>query len=226
MARLMFSGDGGIFGFIKSGGFTMYPMVICSLVGWAVIFERLWYYRNLAEGLKHFHLEAINALLRNERESLKRLCGDYPRLPTAKLISVALDRLGAKDERLRERWIESVERRRLLVNQDLRRNLWVLGTIGSSAPFIGLFGTVVGVLQSFNQMSSKGAGGFAVVASGISEALVATAGGIVVAVIAVIAYNAFQTRWSGLVLTIKIHTEELAEMLEHTEKVSVQKSGV
>lgn len=213
----MFAGDGGIFGFIRSGGFAMYPLVVCSLVGWALIFERIWHYRSLAEELRAFHLEAINALLRNERESLKSLCARHPRLPTARLMASALERISARDERLRARWPEALERRRQLINQELRRGLWVLGTIGSASPFIGLFGTVVGILQSFNQMAAKGAGGFTVVAAGISEALIATAAGIVVAVIAVIAYNAFQTRWSGLVLTIKLHTEELAEMLEATE---------
>ncbi len=92
-----------------------------------------------------------------------------------------------------------------------------MGTIGSAAPFIGLFGTVVGVLESFQQMAVKGSGGFAVVAAGISEALIATAAGIVVAVIAVMAFNAFQTRWNGLVLTIRVHTEEFSEILSSLE---------
>ena len=83
----------------------------------------------------------------------------------------------------------------------------ITGTIASAAPFIGLAGTVVGILRAFNEMARKGAGGFTVVAAGISEALVATAAGIVVAVVAVIAFNALQTRWSQFVLLIKIQTE-------------------
>ena len=62
-----------------------------------------------------------------------------------------------------------------------------------------LFGTVVGILTAFQNMAKTGSGGFAVVASGISESLIATAAGIVVAVISVMAYNAFQTRWNQLV---------------------------
>jgi biopolymer transport protein ExbB/TolQ len=81
-------------------------------------------------------------------------------------------------------------RARLLV--ELRRRLWILGTVGSSAPFVGLFGTVVGIVRAFEDMAQSGSAGFAVVAAGIAEALVATAAGIVVAVIAVIAYNALQ----------------------------------
>lgn len=104
------------------------------------------------------------------------------------------------------------------MNQELKKNLWMLGTIGSAAPFIGLAGTVVGILQAFGEMARKGAGGFTVVAAGISEALVATAAGIIVAVVAVIAYNAFQTRWSGFVLLIRIQTEEFAEILSASFK--------
>ena len=82
--------------------------------------------------------------------------------------------------------------------QRLKKNLWVLGTVASSAPFIGLLGTVVGIIKSFESMAVHGTGGFAVVAAGISEALVATALGLGVAIIAVIFYNYFQTRIAGL----------------------------
>ena len=78
--------------------------------------------------------------------------------------------------------------------QKLKKHLWILGTVASSAPFIGLLGTVVGIIKSFESMAIAGTGGFAVVAAGISEALVATALGLAVAIIAVIFYNYFQTR--------------------------------
>lgn len=200
----------------------MYPLLFCSLVIWAVIFERLWRYRRLGQDLQSFHLQAVNALLRNEIDSLRSLCSQKATLPSSRLVMAALERLNAKDVTLRERWAEAVERRRQLINQELRQNLWILGTIGSAAPFIGLFGTVVGILQSFRDMARTGSGGFAVVASGISESLVATAAGIIVAVIAVVAYNAFQTRLSNLVLLIKIHNEELIEILG---KVAGRASG-
>jgi biopolymer transport protein ExbB len=83
-------------------------------------------------------------------------------------------------------------------NQKLRKHLWILGTVASSAPFIGLLGTVVGIIKSFESMAIAGTGGFAVVAAGISEALVATALGLAVAIIAVIFYNYFQVRIANL----------------------------
>lgn len=209
----MFGDHSSIWDLIRHGGMTMVPLVVCSLVGWAVIFERIWRFRKLGRDLREFHLVAMNGLLREEWEEVKKLCEKNGGLPTAELLKTALDRLGAKDERLRSTWLEAVERRRQILNQELRKNLWLLGTIGSAAPFIGLAGTVVGILRAFGEMARKGAGGFTVVAAGISEALVATAAGIIVAVVAVIAFNAFQTRWSSFVLLIKIQTEEFAEIL-------------
>jgi biopolymer transport protein ExbB/TolQ len=82
--------------------------------------------------------------------------------------------------------------------QKLRKHLWILGTVASSAPFIGLLGTVIGIIRSFESMAVAGTGGFAVVAAGISEALVATALGLAVAIIAVMFYNYFQTRIASL----------------------------
>lgn len=191
----------------------MYPLVICSLLVWGVILERIWNFRRLGQRLKNFHMEAMTVLLRRDLGALRTFCGQNPDLPSSRLLLVALERLESKDERIRKNWAEAVERKRLLLNTELRQNLWILGTIGSSAPFIGLFGTVVGILGSFQDMAKAGSGGFAVVAAGISESLIATAAGIVVAVIAVLAFNAFQTRWAALVLLLRVQIEEMTELL-------------
>jgi biopolymer transport protein ExbB len=77
----------------------------------------------------------------------------------------------------------------------MERRLGILGTLGNNAPFIGLFGTVLGIIKAFADLAqNQGAGGAAVVMRGISEALVATAVGLLVAIPAVIAYNIFQGR--------------------------------
>ena len=76
----------------------------------------------------------------------------------------------------------------------LEKNLSYLGTVGNNAPFIGLFGTVIGIIQAFHDLSLNTKGGAATVMSGISEALVATAMGLLVAIPAVIAFNIFQRR--------------------------------
>jgi biopolymer transport protein ExbB/TolQ len=92
-----------------------------------------------------------------------------------------------------------------------------LGTIGATTPFVGLFGTVAGIMRSFRDLGldvgEGGTGGSAAVMTGISEALVATATGIVVAVEAVILYNIFQARLSRVNVEMKLIAEEFVELL-------------
>src|SRR6185312_12548776 len=77
---------------------------------------------------------------------------------------------------------------------ELERHLGILGTLGNNAPFIGLFGTVLGIIKAFADLSHNQASGAGAVMSGISEALVATAVGLMVAIPAVVAFNIFQGR--------------------------------
>ncbi|MDD8027244.1 MAG: MotA/TolQ/ExbB proton channel family protein [Acidobacteriota bacterium] len=81
-----------------------------------------------------------------------------------------------------------------IYNQELKRGLPLLATIATSAPFIGLFGTITGIINAFRGMALTGSGGIGAVASGIAEALVTTAFGILVAVIALWCYNALNTK--------------------------------
>lgn len=192
----------------------MIPLLLCSFLTWAILIERFFVFRRTQLALKGFHLEAMNLILRADAPALLRLCERERVLPTSRLVRLAYERLTSPDARVRSHWMQAVERERVSVNQELKSGLWVLGTIASAAPFIGLFGTVVGILQSFNQMAKSGTGGFTVVAGGISEALIATAAGIIVAVIAVLAFNAFQVRWQRLVLEIKHQMAEITEVLE------------
>ena len=198
---------------VKSGGWVMFPLIACSLAVWVVIFERWFRLRDVQRTQEQFRNEASQLILRKDLEPLKRLCGSTRTVPLARLMELALERMGSQDEVLRTHWRQAVDRHRQLENQRLRGSLWVLGTIGSAAPFIGLAGTVVGILRAFGDIARTGAGGFTVVAAGISEALVATAAGIIIAIIAVMAYNAFQTRVGKLVMALKLEVEELIELL-------------
>ena len=89
--------------------------------------------------------------------------------------------------------------------------VWVLATAGSSAPFIGLFGTVVGILVAFQSMAIMGTGGFSVVAAGISEALISTALGLAVAIIAVIFYNYFDVKIQNINALLQINGDRLID---------------
>jgi len=122
--------------------------------------------------------------------------------------------LETKDHFSREIWEQKIARKILETQAGLKKFLWVIGTIGSSAPFIGLFGTVVGIIGSFDAMAQTGKSGFSVVAASLSEALIATAAGIVVAVFAVVLYNYFQTKLNSINLEFKNGVAEIADLLK------------
>src|SRR5207245_6058129 len=88
--------------------------------------------------------------------------------------------------------------------QDCGAYLWMLGTIGSAAPFIGLFGTVMGIIRAFHTMAIAGTGGFGVVAGGISEALIATALGLARGLVAGVCFNYFQARLRRIDATLRL----------------------
>lgn len=107
----------------------------------------------------------------------------------------------AVEEMMTSRWL----REKLI----LERRLIILGTLGNNAPFIGLFGTVLGIIKAFNSLAVTGQSGVAVVMSGISMALIATAFGILVAIPAVVANNYFVTRLKE----IQTNTDSLGRIL-------------
>jgi len=95
----------------------------------------------------------------------------------------------------------------------LERNLSIIGTIAVIAPFVGLFGTVLGVIRTFDDIAIKGNSSPAVVSAGVSEALITTAAGLLVAIIAVIFFNYFKTRIKGYNQDMIVAANQLAEML-------------
>jgi biopolymer transport protein ExbB len=101
----------------------------------------------------------------------------------------------------------------------LKKNLWILGTIGSASPFVGLLGTVVGIIRAFHDMAEKGAGGFTVVAAGISEALIATGAGLIVAIVALLTYNIFINAANQTLSGMKLTLDELLD-LSHDKSVT------
>jgi biopolymer transport protein ExbB/biopolymer transport protein TolQ len=103
------------------------------------------------------------------------------------------------------------ERAEAIVNAELKRGLSGLATIGATAPFVGLFGTTVGIINAFQGMSSEKTAGLSAVAGGISEALVATAFGLFVAVPAVWAYNSFTNKVEAFQVEMNNSSSELMD---------------
>jgi biopolymer transport protein ExbB/TolQ len=108
---------------------------------------------------------------------------------------------------------------------DLKRGLWVVGTIGSLAPYVGLFGTVVGIIRAFQDMAIHGSAGFEVVAAGISEALVATGAGLFVAIMALMFFNYLQVRVGAIAGTYARSCERFVQALLYVESASVRTGG-
>ena len=104
----------------------------------------------------------------------------------------------------------SIDRATLRVTADLRRGLSGLATVASSAPFVGLLGTVLGIITAFQLMATSGSGGLASVSAGISEALITTAFGLFVAIPAVWAYNYFQNRIDRFTVEMSNSGSEMA----------------
>jgi biopolymer transport protein ExbB/TolQ len=166
----------------------LWLLIILSVVSVAIAVERFWYF--LRQGrLKHEVVEEFYAKVRSrDYVAAAELMGNYPNSLEAK---VALEGLNHRDGGLGS--IQEATTAYLLRQRKfLDRGLVVLGTLGNNAPFIGLFGTVLGIIIAFNDLGLNPAGGAQVVMAGISEALVATAVGLLVAIPAVIAYNYFQ----------------------------------
>jgi biopolymer transport protein ExbB len=208
--------DTTLVGVLKQGSASMWIIVACSVIALAVAVERavaLWGFAPKARGLAD---AVTRALYRGDVEDGRAQC-ERSKSPAADVFLAGLvaasPRPGQRAAPAPDRIVAAVERQRLQTNLRLRRNLWILGTVGATAPFVGLFGTVVGIMHAFRHMALTGQGGFAVVASGISEALVTTAGGIAVAIEAVVIYNFLNVHVGKLALELKLLTEEYLEIL-------------
>ncbi len=197
---------------LQDGGLTVYPLAVASVITLTILFERMWRYQGLERHTRAVTRETIESLVRRDVDGARAGC-EKSEAPISKIFLEAM------------RWkniaIEDLDRVLLTARQeavtDLKRGLWVIGTIGSLAPYVGLFGTVVGIIRAFQGMAAEGVGGFEVVAAGISEALVATAAGLFVAIVALMFFNYLQTRASALGTTYARSCERFLQALIFVE---------
>ena len=202
---------------LQAGALTVYPLAACSVLALAVILERIWRYRGLDRTTRELTRRLVDHVAKRDLAGARALCEASP-TPMARIFleglrwkNIALEDL---DRVLSTSRAEAVT--------DLRRGLWILGSIGSLAPFVGLFGTVVGIIRAFHEMSVQGSGGFAVVAAGISEALVATGAGLFVAILSLAFYNYLQVRVGLIASTFQRACERFVQALLYLESSSAQ----
>jgi biopolymer transport protein TolQ len=180
---------------IQQGAIATYPLILLSVISVTVVLERLWSLRNISSATMRISESLIDPIKKGQKDLAVAICRQNTDSPVGRIFLKIIDKEGTH---LLESANSFATEAMFEETQILKKNLWILGTVASSAPFIGLLGTVVGIIKSFESMSIAGTGGFAVVAAGISEALVATALGLAVAIIALIFYNYFQTRISNV----------------------------
>jgi biopolymer transport protein ExbB len=177
-----------ILGFTLLGSeWVLWVLIGLSILSVTVMVERAIYFRGGSGDIEALGRELAARLKEDDLEGARRsLAGK--RAPAALVAAAGIAELDRGADAVAETMASAKARLRM----DLERNLGVLGTLGNNAPFIGLFGTVLGIIKAFADLARNQAGGAAAVMSGISEALVATAVGLMVAIPAVIAFNFFQ----------------------------------
>lgn len=194
---------------LKHGGYTLLVIAVCSVIAAAIAVERLiamWAVLGQARALAE---QVSKSLLRGDHAQARALC-ERSRSLAADIFLAGFARYG---QGARDSFEAAVERERIGLLLKLKSYLWALGTVGTISPFVGLFGTVVGIRSAFSAMAAAGTGGFTVVANGISEALVSTAAGIFVAIEAVVLYNYFQARLGRVSAELKLIADEFVELL-------------
>ncbi|MGE0172410.1 MAG: MotA/TolQ/ExbB proton channel family protein [Oligoflexales bacterium] len=158
-----------------------------SVISVAVMIERLIFFSRMRLDFGRFLQEFTAKLRENDVDGITKLCEGNSALEC----QAALEAFKYKDKGA-QAMEESVSSYLASSRGSLDHGLVILGTLGNNAPFIGLFGTVIGIIQAFHDLANNPGGGPSVIMAGISEALVSTAVGLVVAIPAVIAYNGFQ----------------------------------
>ena len=198
-----------IAGLMTHGGGTLIFIAIASVLALTLAIERLITMRKILPEAQALFADLQKHLLRGDVDLAVR-AAEKSKAMAADIFNAAFSRWRGTQGRDFE---GTADRERMALLLVLKKRLWAIGTIGTIAPFAGLFGTVVGIMGSFSSMAESGTGGFAVVAAGISHALIATASGIGVAIEAVVFYNFFQAKLGNIAAELKLMTEEFCELL-------------
>jgi len=194
---------------LQIGGFTMYILLFCSFLSITILLERIIYYRKLSRTNRtEFMARIKRALGSGDVDRAIEIC-QTTNAPFSNVIYSGLelhDRHGKEISNAMEREI-TVE------TTKLERFTSIVGTIGNTAVYIGLFGTVLGIIRAFHDIAAAGAGGMSIVIGGVAEALVCTAMGLLVAVPAVIAFNYFMRRVEHFINDMELCASELIDLI-------------
>jgi len=202
---------------ILSGGWLMLPIILCSVAVVGISVERFWKLNPAKVAPRHQLGQVWTWIQKNEldAERLKQLrqSSELGRVLAAGLSNSRHGRDVMRD---------SIEEAANGVVHELERYLDALGTIANIAPLLGLLGTVFGMIQVFTALNLEGAGNAAVLAGGISKALITTAAGLTVAIPATLAYRFFMRRVNAIVVTMEQECVKLVDALHNDRRVDLK----
>ena len=210
---------GTLWRLIRDGGWVMWPLLAMSIIALAVIVERWWALRKAKINVNEFLAKVRKALIVNKsiRDAIK-VCEDPQyRGPVASIMKAALLKYGQPKEDI-EKTIENAALHEL---GRLEKRLAILASIANVAPLLGFFGTVTGMINSFEALAAQGLSNPGAVAAGISEALITTAGGLAVAIPVQLAYNYFMSSINKSVRDIELSTNMLLETFGEMERSGI-----
>lgn len=180
--------------YFEKGGPVMWPLLLLSILGVAVAIWRWWALRQVTHDIPGFMKELRTRLVEGDVNGAIQVCERHPS-PVSSIVRAGLLRYGRPHDQV-ERALQDASAHELAV---LEKGLPVLATIAMIAPLLGFLGTVTGMINSFEALASVGLNNPAAVAKGISEALITTAAGLIIAIPIQMAYNYFVTRVNTLV---------------------------
>lgn len=202
--------------FAKGIIFTLAIMSVWSLT---IMFQKWWTIRRAQAETKKFAPEFSQFLEEDNLTEAIKLAEGYKKSHVARVLGNALSEVKplimdgsvtVADINSAER---AVEREMLMTIVDLKRGLGVLATTGATAPFVGLLGTTMGIVNAFTGMASSGSGGLSAISAGIAEALITTAFGLLVAIPAVWMFNYFSTKIDNLTAEMTYTSKEMIDYL-------------
>ena len=197
----------------------VYCLALMSAFSTAVLISKWWNMRKAQAETRKFAPEFSQFLEEDNLNEAIKLAEGYKKSHVARVLGGALSEIRpliadgsvtVADINSAER---AVEREMLMTIVDLKRGLGVLATVGATAPFVGLLGTTMGIVNSFTGMATSGAGGISAIAAGVAEALITTAFGIGVAIPAVWSFNYFQTKIDNLTAEMTYTSKEMIDYL-------------
>jgi len=201
-----------VFELIKAGGLLMWPIIACSIVAMAIFVERMWAYRREKVVPEHL-LSQIWNFHKTQKLTAAHVQAIRENSPLGRVLAAGLTNV----KHSREVMKEAIEEEGRQVVYELERYLNTLGTIASISPLLGLLGTVIGMIKVFTAITSAGVGNPAVLAGGISEALITTAAGLSVAIPSLMFHRYLGGKVDELVLAMEEQAVKMVEVM-HGER--------